>query len=102
VEVAFADGVAGSVERLVEVGDMEKGFATLLHKSSECISPSSAKGFQPPSPYMDALHHAGVDCFRRSAIFMDPRSFRNEGNIALGGIKIGVYVPGLVVVRTRP
>jgi hypothetical protein len=53
--------VAGCVERLVEMGDMEKGFATPLHKPSECISPSSAKGFQTPSPYMDALHHAGVD-----------------------------------------
>jgi hypothetical protein len=34
---------------------MEKGFATPLHKPSECISLSSAKGLQTPSPY------AGVD-----------------------------------------
>ena len=53
--------MAGGVERLVEVGDMEKGFATPLHKPSECISLSSAKGLQAPSPYVDVLHHAGVD-----------------------------------------
>jgi hypothetical protein len=56
VEEAVADGELGALSVWWRWVIWRRGFATPLHKSSECISPSSLKGFQTPSPYMDALH----------------------------------------------